>query len=277
MYVILCCIDIEKAKILNDKLKLRGFSSDSYEIVYVDISSDLSIKDFIQYIKSNSIQISLLINNAGVMFRDYYSLSSDGYEMNMATNLLGSMRLSLGLGCYMSRGANVINILSLAINYVKLKGDFLRGSKSNYSQIKYYSRSKLALTLFTQILAERSISKGVSVNGVDPGVVNTNMLRLGRWYDPIADLLFRPFTFDTSKALEGVKSAILNKSKLAGYIYTRKRHFGIENRDVYKDYRRKIIELMNSLGGVRCNYSIDLKQITSPLNLFIYSLIDTVI
>lgn len=249
LYLILCCRDVKKAQILNDKLKLSGFSADSYEITYVDISSDESIKEFIQYIKSHSMQISLLINNAGAMFRNY-NLSSDGYEMNMATNLLGSMRLTLGLNCSLSKGANVINILSLARNYVKLEGDFLRGSKSNYTQIKYYSRSKLALTIFTQILSELSISKGIYVNGVDPGVINTNMLSLGRWYDPIADIFFRPFTLDALKASEGVKSAIINKRKLSGHIFTRKKVFEIENRNVDKDSRRRIIELMNSLGGL---------------------------
>jgi hypothetical protein len=34
--------------------------------------------------------------------------------------------------------------------------------------------------------------EGISVNMVDPGIVNTPIIKLHKWVDPLADVFFRP-------------------------------------------------------------------------------------
>ena len=53
-----------------------------------------------------------------------------------------------------------------------------------------YADTKLALIYFSIALAQKS---GCRVNMADPGIVDTDMIRLGRWFDPLTDIFFRPF------------------------------------------------------------------------------------
>jgi len=62
-----------------------------------------------------------------------------------------------------------------------------------YQGLRCYARSKLGVILFTLELAERLKSRNVSANAVHPGVVSTNMIRMGRWFDSLTDVLYRPF------------------------------------------------------------------------------------
>ena len=55
------------------------------------------------------------------------------------------------------------------------------------------SNTKLAITLFTLDLARRVKGKGTTVNASDPGVVNTEIIRMQMFFDPLTDLFFRPF------------------------------------------------------------------------------------
>ena len=55
------------------------------------------------------------------------------------------------------------------------------------------SNTKLALLLFTQEFAERLQDKDITINASDPGIVSTNMITMQAWFDPLTDILFRPF------------------------------------------------------------------------------------
>ena len=58
----------------------------------------------------------------------------------------------------------------------------------------------------------------VKVNCADPGVVNSKMITMHRWFDPIADVLFRPFI---SSPAQGAKPALKALStSLTGMIFT---------------------------------------------------------
>ena len=70
---------------------------------------------------------------------------------------------------------------------------FLRGRKGGFWRIPIYSNTKLALTLFTIDLASRVKHKGIVVNAADPGIVSTNIITMHMWFDPLTDILFRPF------------------------------------------------------------------------------------
>jgi NAD(P)-dependent dehydrogenase (short-subunit alcohol dehydrogenase family) len=68
-----------------------------------------------------------------------------------------------------------------------------------------YSNSKLAITLFTMELARRVKKLGITVNAVDPGIVNTGIIRMQMFFDPLTDLVFRPII---RTPLQGADTAI---------------------------------------------------------------------
>ena len=42
-------------------------------------------------------------------------------------------------------------------------------------------------------MAEELKDTGITVNAADPGIVSTNIINMDMWFDPLTDLLFRPF------------------------------------------------------------------------------------
>jgi hypothetical protein len=82
---------------------------------------------------------------------------------------------------------------------------FEKGCKGLFLRIWPYSNSKLAITLFTFELAKRIKKLGITVNAVDPGIVNTGILRMQMFFDPITDLIFRPII---RTPLQGADTAI---------------------------------------------------------------------
>lgn len=58
-----------------------------------------------------------------------------------------------------------------------------------------YSITKRLLAFYTSYLFKEYLSgsRNVMALGADPGVVNTGIITQHRWYDPLADIFFRPF------------------------------------------------------------------------------------
>ena len=83
-----------------------------------------------------------------------------------------------------------------------------------------YGQSKRMITEYARQLAE--VLKGrVRVNCADPGIVDTGMISMQRWYDPIADALFRPFIRNPRQGAEPALRATY--AEASGKIYCRRR------------------------------------------------------
>ena len=95
----------------------------------------------------------------------------------------------------MGEGSRIVNMVSCtyAIGRLDFPDFFLRGKKGSFWRIPIYSNTKLALTLFTIDLSNRLKDKGIVVNAADPGIVSTDIITMHMWFDPLTDILFRPF------------------------------------------------------------------------------------
>lgn len=85
------CEEIKEKLIKNNKNKFenRIFCEE------VDVSNFKSIKKFVKKFQNEyEDQIDVLINNAGIMAVDKFTLSLDGYELQFATNHLGHFLLT---------------------------------------------------------------------------------------------------------------------------------------------------------------------------------------
>lgn len=74
-------------------------------------------------------------------------------------------------------GGRVVNVASLSASY-SVDFDNLQFEKGGYSDHAAYSLSKLLDIMFNAELARR-VPEGVTCNSLDPGTVNTKMLRAG--------------------------------------------------------------------------------------------------
>ena len=155
----------------------------------LDVGSLASIVEFVEGLKRDGIRVDGLLNNAGTMQREF-GLNADGFERVTATNYIGTYLLSRLMVEAMGPKLVVANTVSLACYMARFDKHFFEVDAQNYSQLGVYSNSKYAVMLFSQELARRSRNR---VNMTDPGVVNSRILHMDRWFDPLADALFRPF------------------------------------------------------------------------------------
>ena len=184
-------------------------------------------------------RISALINNAGIMSR-HHEVNKDGIEMTIATNYVGTVLLTrLLLPSLAAGNGSIVFTTSVTRKMHRLQEFSFREGESEFSQLGTYGRSKLALTHYAMHLADELYGH-VKVNCADPGVVNSKMITMHRWFDPIADVLFRPFI---SSPAQGAKPALKALStSLTGMIFTRNKCRPIADELACDEMHSKLVE-----------------------------------
>ena len=66
-------------------------------------------------------------------------------------------------------------------------------------------------------LAEKTAAKDILVNCADPGVVDTNMITMDRWFDSLANVIARPFMSSPAVGASSTISAL--SSEHSGMIF----------------------------------------------------------
>ena len=207
--VILAVRDPEKgAAAVTDIVTASG--SSQVEQRSLDLASIASIRAFATALAATTDQLSVLINNAGVVLRRRQT-TADGFEMTFGVNHLGHFLLTELLRDLLVRGApsRIVVVASDAYKGARRGLDFddLNLEHRHYGAMKAYCRSKLANILFTRELARRLDGSGVTANAVHPGIVATRLARDGDtgWLGNMALKVARPF-FNTPE--QGARTSI---------------------------------------------------------------------
>lgn len=205
--VVMACRNLEKAEAVRSRI-LADLPGADISIGLLDLSSLDSVRAFADSLGQEPV--SGLFNNAGVISRGY-SLTGDGLENTFAVNYFGPFLLTRLLLPLMDPEASIVNMISLTCRYVSVTEKSLRPSADEFSQLGTYARSKLALLRFSRELARRN--PGLHINLADPGIVNSNMIDLGHWFDPLADILFRPFCKSPERGVQPALSALASDGR----------------------------------------------------------------
>eukprot|EP00903_Cladosiphon_okamuranus_P011123 g10499.t1 len=159
---------------------VKGKGNDQQvEGVVADLSSLRGMNHLCDEVLARTDRLDCLLNNAGVFEADFRH-SDDGLEYTFAVNVLAPYVITgrlLGLVAKAPGGGRVVNVASLSASY-SLDFDNLQFEKGGYSDHAAYSLSKLLDIMFNAELARRA-PDGVTCNSLDPGTVNTKMLRAG--------------------------------------------------------------------------------------------------
>ena len=205
--VIMACRNVEKGEAVKQRL-LEENPSAQLHVMQVDMASLKSVARFAETLKDQGVALSGLFNNAGVMNRKF-ALTEEGFEQTLAVNYLAPYLLTRQLMPLFMPDAHVVNMVSLTCHWAHVDADFFEKKESDFRQLGTYGDSKLALLLFTIALSQKV---GFYVNMADPGVVNSNMIHMNRWYDGLADRIFRPFCKSPEKgALPAVNALTTNE------------------------------------------------------------------
>ena len=197
--VVMACRNASKAEKVREGI-LSRVPDARLEIRRLELSSMASVRAFASGFGPG--EVGALFNNAGVISRGW-SLTDDGLEHTFAVNYFGPFLLTNLLLPAMTEGARIVNMVSLTCRFVSVSPEALRPAENDFSRLGTYARAKLALLHFSQELAR--CHPELRVNVADPGVVNSNMIAMGKWFDPLADIFFRPFC---RKPEDGVKPAL---------------------------------------------------------------------
>lgn len=133
--------------------------------IKVDISSEEDVNNMMEKIKKKFNSIDILINNAGVTKDNLLiRMKTEDWDKVLDTNLKGVYfcTKAVARGMMKKRYGKIVNIASV----VGISGNAGQGN---------YSASKAGVIGFTKSIAKELGSRGINVNGVAPGFVETDM------------------------------------------------------------------------------------------------------
>jgi NAD(P)-dependent dehydrogenase (short-subunit alcohol dehydrogenase family) len=157
--------------------------SGSARLLDLDLADLASVRAAAAEVSASPLH--LLVNNAGVMAIPRRE-TADGFEMQLGTNHLGHMALTLLLLPALTAGggartpSRVVTVSSGAHRMGRIDLDDLMGERS-YSPWKAYGQSKLANLLFAFELQHRLDTSGLPVGSyaAHPGYAATNLQAVG--------------------------------------------------------------------------------------------------
>ncbi len=136
----------------------------------VDVGDDVACTALAEKVFDRTGRLDLLVNNAGVI-RDnpLGALEPSDVRAVLATNVEGTFNMTRAVLPFMisQRRGKIVNISSVS------------GEKGGRGQTNY-AASKGAINAFTRSLAVEVAPRGIRVNAVAPGVIETEMSRAVR-------------------------------------------------------------------------------------------------
>lgn len=167
--VAICSRKIDTCKETAEFLKEKyGVQTAAYEC---NVANEESVVNTINAILSDFGQIHILVNNSGTTWgEDAENMPLEAWKKVIDVNVTGTFLMSKTVGNHMiSRGyGKIINIGSIA---------GLRAKSSEELNAIGYSTSKAAVHHFTKDLAGKWVDYGIYINGIAPGIFETNMSR----------------------------------------------------------------------------------------------------
>ncbi|MHC5374980.1 SDR family oxidoreductase [Enterococcus sp. LJL120] len=196
------------AKGLAALAQVKKESGGSAEILQADLGDLQSLERLAHKYQAEHNQLDILVNNAGVLPPKRQE-TQDGFEEMFAVHFLGHFALTNLLMPQLLHApqARIVNVASLAYRFGEINFTDLNSEK-HYSFVKAYSNSKLAVLLFTEMLAKRLRFTQVTANSLHPGIVNTSVTsRFGGDYLAAAPFISKVFLTPEKGAATAIKLA----------------------------------------------------------------------
>ena len=135
--------------------------------VEIDVRSSESVRAAVSAIESELAPVEVLVNNAGIADDDFFVRSTEEqWDRLLAVNLRGVLAVTHAvLPGMQERGAgSIVNVASEA-------------GRVGSQLASVYSATKAGVIGFTKALAKETARRGVRVNAVAPGPIDTPMMR----------------------------------------------------------------------------------------------------
>jgi acetoacetyl-CoA reductase len=151
----------------NDKAAQQFHAETGIPVYKFDVADFRACADGVKAIEAELGPIDVLVNNAGIT-RDttMHRMSFEQWDAVIQTNLASCFNMSSAVieGMRARGFGRVVNIGSI------------NGQAGQYGQVNY-AAAKSGIHGFTKALAQEGASRGITVNAVAPGYVDTEMVR----------------------------------------------------------------------------------------------------
>jgi 3-oxoacyl-[acyl-carrier protein] reductase len=131
----------------------------------VDVADAAEVQKAVEAVENDLGPVNILVNNAGIVKDDLFvRMEPEAWNSVLATNLGGTYNFCKAVAYSMMRArrGRIINVSSVVAEHV------------NQGQTNY-AASKGAINAFTRALAVELASRGVTVNAIAPGFIETDM------------------------------------------------------------------------------------------------------
>ena len=150
------------ANIIQEELNMAGYQG---KALVLNVTQDESIKSVLDDIKENFSAPTILVNNAGITKDNLLMrMKNEEWDDVISTNLSSIYRLSKSClrDMMKAKTGRIVNISSVV------------GSTGNAGQANYAS-AKAGMIGFTKSLAQEVASRGITINAIAPGFIETDM------------------------------------------------------------------------------------------------------
>jgi len=201
----------EKSREAIEELK-KETGKDGIFFLKLDLSDLVSVKAAAEEYIGKETELHTLYNNGGVMYTPIDHVTTQGFDMQFGTNVLGHFYLTKLLLPVLTTTAKktpagtvrVVNVSSIGHHYGAPEGirwatvttgnDSLEARKK-LGNTKLYGQSKLGNVLFSNELARRYGGEGIVSTSLHPGAINTD---LARYSSSLLQRFGRIVTYDVS-------------------------------------------------------------------------------
>ncbi|HEJ9057965.1 SDR family oxidoreductase [Serratia fonticola] len=149
------------------KLKTSHPQGDNLHIMQCNVADVSEVSSLANELEKQAHEVHVLINNAGVYKDNVFSaLTYEEFDQVIKVNLYGTFTMTKRLLPLLrhARNSTVVNISSIS------------GITSSFGQSNY-SAAKAGIIGLTRTLASEMASKGIRVNAVAPGMIESRMVK----------------------------------------------------------------------------------------------------
>ncbi|KAF1975335.1 NAD(P)-binding protein [Bimuria novae-zelandiae CBS 107.79] len=178
-------------------------STGRLEFLHVDLADLNTIKPAVEAFTAKEQRLDVLVNNAGVMWPPLGSLSAQGYDLQIATNVYGPFLLTLLLKPLLAETAKsapegsvrVTWAGSIGVEWAAPPGSlhFQKAStgdgevvKEDLDNFQMYGQSKCANVMLGVECARRWGGEGIVSCSWNPGNLHSELQRHASWFQKVA-------------------------------------------------------------------------------------------
>ncbi|MBL5861233.1 SDR family oxidoreductase [Serratia fonticola] len=150
-----------------EKLKAAHSQGENLHILQCNVADVSEVSRLADELEKQALEVHVLINNAGIYKDNVFSaLTYEEFDQVIKVNLYGTFTMTKRLLPLLrhARNSTVVNISSIS------------GITSSFGQSNY-SAAKAGIIGLTRTLASEMASKGIRVNAVAPGMIESRMVK----------------------------------------------------------------------------------------------------